>query len=491
MRLYQNKATATRLVALIICLFSSALASDEGNKPAAQYPALSSDGTRLVYVSNDSGGTRDLWIADSNGANPSILTPWPSSDEKHPSWAPNAGRIVFSSNRGSSKHQIWVINSDGTNALQLTSDDAEHEYPRYSPDGLSILYLSNATGKRELWVMAANGTAQHSIALIGTRVSDPSWSPDGSEIVYVGCRRNGECNLFRINANGSGGSQITIGDFQDWNPDWGPRGILFASNRGGSQGLWLVQADGSDLVQVTAPVGVADLDPRWIGATNGFVFSRSGKSVTDGASDIWLITALGTDAAQITRVSSPLSIKRGVMIELTLVRADLDERSEVRNVDSALEYLRKSIDSGLWVDASHLQPITGNQVFNQEKDAVNKLRELLKTPNGSTDTLVRGLIRRLVLADRLLLEIAIADAEARGSDRNGLAKAKEELELGNTDEGNDRPVNAIEHYRNGWTHALKPRTDGIALTKHIRRLPSPVSGTESKPATLCFNPLIV
>ncbi|MFY9557377.1 MAG: hypothetical protein WAV20_24845 [Blastocatellia bacterium] len=112
------------------------------------------------------------------------------------------------------------MESDGSNAQQLTFDDAEHDQPRYSPNGLSILYLSNSTGKRELWIMNPDGSGQRSIALISTRISDPGWSPDGGQIVYVGCRGGGTCNLFRINANGSGGTQITNGDFQDWNPDW-------------------------------------------------------------------------------------------------------------------------------------------------------------------------------------------------------------------------------------------------------------------------------
>ena len=300
------KTSKNNLISLLVfstlaaMSLATSLASDEINRVAAEYPATSPDGSKLVYTLN-AAGNRDLWIANANGANATILAPWRDSDEKQPSWAPNGSRIVFSSTRNSAKHNIWTITPGGSDAQQLTFDDAEHEQPRYSPDGSFILYLSNDTGKKELWVMNADGSAQRSVALISARISDPAWSPDGLQIVYVGCRRGGACNLFRINANGSGGLQITSGEFQDWNPDWSTQGILFASNRGGSQGLWLVQPDGTGLQQVTAPSGVADLDPRWIKGTSGFVFTRSGKTVADAASDIWSVASLGTTAQQLTK----------------------------------------------------------------------------------------------------------------------------------------------------------------------------------------------
>jgi len=150
--------------------------------------------------------------------------------------------------------------------------------------------------------MNADGSNQHVIALISTRVSDPTWSPDGQQIAYVGCRRGGECNLFRVNANGSNSLQITSGNFQDWNPDWGNPGIIFASNRGDSQGLWLIQANGNGLQQLTAPDGTGDLYPRWIGFTSAFVFSRSGKSSSDAASDVWSSASFGSTAQQVTKL---------------------------------------------------------------------------------------------------------------------------------------------------------------------------------------------
>src|SRR5215203_2419099 len=105
MRPRKNKRFA---IALLVLMAAATLTSgsEEVNKPTAEYPAPSPNGSQLVYVST-ALGSRDLWRSDRNGANSSVLTPWPSSDEKHPDWSPNGNRIVFSSTRGSAKHHIW------------------------------------------------------------------------------------------------------------------------------------------------------------------------------------------------------------------------------------------------------------------------------------------------------------------------------------------------------------------------------------------------
>jgi len=453
MKIKRNKRFAIAVL-LLVAAAGLSYASEEVNKPGAEYPAPSPNGSQLVYVST-ALGSRDLWRIDSNGTNSSVLTPWPSSDEIHPDWSPNSNRIVFSSNRGSSKHQIWVINSDGTGATQLTTDDAEHEYPRFSPDGQTILYTSNETGKRELWLMSADGLSQRSIALISSRISDPDWSPNGLEIVYVGCRRNAECNLFRINRNGSNGTQITSGNFQDWNPDWGIGGILFASNRGNAQGLWLIQPDGSGLTQITAPNAVADLDPRWVGNTNAFVFGRSGKTPTDAASDIWSAQSLTGTPRQITKVGGPLFMIQSVLDAVVALRSSVTQSGDVQKINNAIDSLGKSVDTDLWIDSFRPKPDAGGRIINQSKDAMIKLRDLITDKhNNLDDAVLNNLMEQLVNASRIIAETAIADAELRGGDGAIIDKAREELNKGNNDVAAAKLVDAFEHYRISWNRAI-------------------------------------
>lgn len=286
-------------VALWLVACAAATASEVGFAPSAQSPSISPDGSMAVFTSNIDGN-QDLWTVNLASGRQLRLLAWPESNEKQPHWSPNGSRIVFSSNRNSAaRHHIWSVNADGTDPRRLTTVDAVHEAPRYSPDGSQILYLSNATGKREIWIMNADGSNQRALALIGLGISDPVWSPDGRQIAYVGCRRQLGCNIYRINADASGGTQVTAGSYQDWAPDWGTGGIVFASNRNNSQGLWVVQPDGSALHQVTAPLGTGDLDPRW-GRDGSIVFARAGRSSSEAALEVWVLPPLGAPARQLT-----------------------------------------------------------------------------------------------------------------------------------------------------------------------------------------------
>jgi hypothetical protein len=118
-------------------------------------------------------------------------------------------------------------------------------------------------------------------------------------------------------------------------------------------------------------------------------------------------------------------------------------------LNQAIDHLAKSLAPSLWVDASHLAAKDGQKVFQEEKDAVNKLMELL---HDKLNTLPAGtlepLIAQLVAVDRALAETAIADPTTQ-------AKAQNELLKGDNELANGKPINAIEHYRNAWQQATK------------------------------------
>jgi len=45
------------------------------------------------------------------------------------------------------------MNTDGTNPTRLTNNDAEDEYPSWSPDGTKIAFTSDRDGNYEIYVM--------------------------------------------------------------------------------------------------------------------------------------------------------------------------------------------------------------------------------------------------------------------------------------------------------------------------------------------------
>ena len=157
---------------------------------------------------------------------------------------------------------------------------------------------------------------------------------------------------------------------------------------------------------------------------------------------------------------SPKAIKAGVLAQLTALRGSLDpslaDKHDFDKLDEAIKHLTKSLDDKLWVDETHLQAKHGEKVFNEEKDAVVKLLELLKDKKSTVDKLtLQDFINRLVDADKTLATVAYNDAVAAGGDAKKIAKANEELNKGDARALDGKFVDAIEHYRNAWKHAIK------------------------------------
>jgi hypothetical protein len=159
-------------------------------------------------------------------------------------------------------------------------------------------------------------------------------------------------------------------------------------------------------------------------------------------------------AWQGTLVCGVRPVKQGVLDDLIALRATVTDKQDGDKLDEAIKHLTKSLDPDLWIDGSHPEPKHGEKVFNEEKDAVNKLRELIKDQKSTIpDATLQDFIDPLVGADRQLAVVAIADAA--GGDPKDIAKANEELAKGDSEAADGKYTDAIEHYRNAWKHALK------------------------------------
>ena len=83
---------------------------------------------------------------------------------------------------------------------------------------------------------------------------------------------------------------------------------------------------------------------------------------------------------------------------------------------SLVEHLARSLASSLWIDQTHVQQKGGDKVFNEEKETVKKLAELIKDKHSSiADAVLQGFINRIVKSDQLLAFVAIQEAIAASS----------------------------------------------------------------------------
>lgn len=124
--------------------------------------------------------------------------------------------------------------------------------------------------------------------------------------------------VFTIRPNGRGERQLTFPDplFIDRDPDYSPNGRRIVFQRQGelSDEIWVVNADGSHLTQLTHPDpgclpdrGTCDGEPAWSPDGRQIVFSRdTGDIAADEENKgIWIMNADGTGARQLTQLDQP------------------------------------------------------------------------------------------------------------------------------------------------------------------------------------------
>ncbi len=118
-------------------------------------PAYSPDGKRIVYVS-DRTGSKELWLCDSDGANPLQLTNIGGPHTGTPRWSPDGQWIVFDSGIEGNQ-EIFIISADGGKPRRLSSDPAFDCIPSWSRDGRWVYFISNRSGESQVWKVRTEG----------------------------------------------------------------------------------------------------------------------------------------------------------------------------------------------------------------------------------------------------------------------------------------------------------------------------------------------
>jgi len=122
-----------------------------------------------------------------------------------------------------------------------------------------ITFQSNRNGNFDIFVMNADGS---NVTQLTSNPFDeylPLFSPDGSRIVFARC--GFICQVVVINADGSGERVVTDDGFPGaWSPD-GNRIALGGAAGTGIEGIYVVNADGSGLVRVLDPDFITDWSP--------------------------------------------------------------------------------------------------------------------------------------------------------------------------------------------------------------------------------------
>ena len=223
------------------------------------------------------------------------------------------GEIVMASSRGG-KFQLYA--AERANLAQLakiTTDTANASDPAFSADGSRIAYVSTSPGNAEIFVMNADGTGPTRLTIEPSADGRPVFTPDGQTILFHSARTAGKQQIWSVNVDGSGLTQITR-DSVSLSPTVSPDGqtVAYVSLRDKNYDIWLMARDGSNSRRFTPTPQVRESEPRFLrdGTLAYLVERREGSRTVQQVVRADLVTGsvtplTGTDLALTSFSVSP------------------------------------------------------------------------------------------------------------------------------------------------------------------------------------------
>ncbi|MFQ5740734.1 MAG: hypothetical protein ACE5JX_17155 [Acidobacteriota bacterium] len=227
-----------------------------------KFPAWSPDNTKLAFVTKLPKRHRwELWIQDLAGGR--VVVSAPSSYVSSP--ALFGSQLVYASRAASAlDSDIFLSALDGSGRRNLSNHQGIDTSPTFSPTGQQIAFVSDRSGTPQLWVMDSDGSNVRRLVFEGGHCDSPAWSPDGRFILYS-WQAPGQWTHDVYVAEVATGRiyQLTSGRGSNENPAWSPDGrhVVFQSDRTGTKQIFIMNADGKNLKQITA-YGSND-SPAW------------------------------------------------------------------------------------------------------------------------------------------------------------------------------------------------------------------------------------
>ncbi|MAG96889.1 MAG: Tol-Pal system beta propeller repeat protein TolB [Alphaproteobacteria bacterium] len=262
--------------------------------------------TRIVYVSESGPKTKlvkRLSIMDQDGYNNRYLT-----DGSHlvltPRFSPTAQEITYLSYFHNTP-RVYIYNIDSGQQEVLGDFPGMTFAPRFSPDGNKVV-MSLITGGDNSELYSMDLRTRNIVQLTNNPAIDtsPSYAPDGSRITF-NSDRGGSQQIYVMDADGSKVHRVSFGDGRYATPVWSPRGdlIAFTKMRRGRFYIGVMRTDGSGERLLTE--SFLDEGPTW--APNGRVimFFRQARTRADGSGGESLLWSVDLTGRNLRRVVTP------------------------------------------------------------------------------------------------------------------------------------------------------------------------------------------
>lgn len=106
---------------------------------------------------------------------------------------------------------LYTVPLSGGSAVRLTSGSGFDAQPRFSPDGKTIVFVSDRSGGENLWLVDADGRNVRPLTRGNAQMfASPEWAPDGQYVV-ASRSQGGNFDLWMYHKDGGSGLRLTGG----------------------------------------------------------------------------------------------------------------------------------------------------------------------------------------------------------------------------------------------------------------------------------------
>jgi Tol biopolymer transport system component/predicted Ser/Thr protein kinase len=259
-------------------------------------PVFTYDGRGLVHSSNRAGAT-NLWLMPLDGKSPVQLTTGPGPDESPgvarngaiafinsrsrealflhgldtakkkqeltthsnflwgPAFSPDSRDVAFSRAEADGSWHIWIVGVGGGNPRRLTSGALPEIYPRFTPDGASVIYQTWSPQPDRIWRVPRTGGP--AVPLTPSLTEDDQYgdvSPDGRWLAFARSERE-TSRIYVAPLNGGNANLLTRSPATL--PRWSPDGnwIAFSPDRSFAGGIFIIGVNGDGERRLTKTGG--------------------------------------------------------------------------------------------------------------------------------------------------------------------------------------------------------------------------------------------
>ena len=259
--------------------------------------------TRIAFVTDrdsesvlgliENRPVKEIYITDYDGNNARRVT-FSRSLNTTPAWTPDNRSIGYTSWLSGFPEVIISHLYEGRMTKPANGTDYDHNFlPAFSPDGRQFAFMSNRDGNPDLYVLNADGTGLRRLTNHPMIDTSPTWSPNGQQIAFTS-DRTGTPQIYVIGADGTGLRRLTYETYCD-RPTWSPppfNEIAYSSKTGPGHDIKVIDLATNEVRQLTYGLGsnespsyspngrhVAFMSTRGSGLKQIYTIGRDGKGL--------------------------------------------------------------------------------------------------------------------------------------------------------------------------------------------------------------------